>query len=104
MFALMGGYVLTSHSTAFRGGELVAVMGGCELDLRQADLAESEVVIENLALMGGIEIKVPEDWTVVCKGFPVMGGFEDTTKPRGETGKRLVVRGLALMGGVEVHN
>ena len=54
--------------------------------------------------MGGIEIKVPEDWTVVCKGFPVMGGFEDTTKPRGDTGKRLVVRGLALMGGVEVHN
>lgn len=104
MFALMAGHVLTSHSTAFRGGDMVAVMGGCELDLRQADLADGEVVIETLALMGGIEIKVPEDWTVVCKGFPVMGGFEDTTKPRGETGKRLIVRGLALMGGVEVHN
>ncbi len=104
MFALMGGHVLTSHSKAFRGGDMVAIMGGCELDLRQADLAESEAVIETVALMGGIEIKVPEDWTVVMKGFPVMGGFEDTTKPRGETGKRLIVRGLALMGGVEVHN
>lgn len=104
IFALMGGHVLTSHSTAFRGGDMVAVMGGCELDLRHADLAESEVVIETLALMGGIEIKVPEDWTVVCKGLPVMGVYADTTKPRGETGKRLVVRGLALMGGVEVHN
>ncbi|HLA77304.1 MAG TPA: DUF5668 domain-containing protein [Vicinamibacteria bacterium] len=104
MFALMGGHVLTSHSQAFRGGDMVAVMGGCELDLRQAGMFDREVVIETVALMGGIEIKVPEDWTVVMKGFPVMGGFEDTTKPRGETGKRLIVRGLALMGGVEVHN
>jgi len=105
MFALMAGHVLTNNSTAFRGGDMVAVMGGCELDLRQADMAAGEAVIDTLAFMGGIEIKVPEDWTVVCKGLPMMGGFEDTTKPpQGDTGKRLIVRGLALMGGVEVHN
>jgi hypothetical protein len=105
MFALMAGHVLTNNAKTFRGGDMVAVMGGCELDLRQADMADGEAVIDTLAFMGGIEIKVPEDWTVVCKGFPFMGGFEDTTKPpQGGADKRLIVRGLAFMGGVEVHN
>jgi hypothetical protein len=105
MFALMAGHVLTNNSPSFRGGDMVAVMGGCELDLRQADLADGEAVIDTLAFMGGIEIKVPADWTVVCKGFPLLGGFEDATKPhRGAPLKRLTERGLAVMGGVEVHN
>jgi hypothetical protein len=56
-------------------------------------------------LWGGIEIRVPEDWTVVSKVVPVMAGVEDKTRPpQGATAHRLVLRGLALMGGVEIKN
>jgi hypothetical protein len=105
LVAFMGGTERSSNSQSFRGGEMTAIMGGCELDLTRAQPAEGGAVIETLAFMGGIEIKVPEDWAVECRGVPFMGGFEDTTRPPAQdTGKRLVINGFAMMGGVEVHN
>lgn len=45
-FAVMGGYRRSINSQDFRGGELTAIMGGCELDLRQASMKESAAVID----------------------------------------------------------
>jgi predicted membrane protein len=105
IFAFMGGNEVTNHSQSFRGGDLVAVMGGCGLDLRQSAIAEHEAKLQAFALMGGIEIKVPEGWHVVCRGVPVMAGIEDATKtPSEATQKRLVIDAVAIMGGIEVHN
>ena len=57
-----------SNSQTFDGADLTAVMGGCEIDLRQASIAPgTEAVIDVFAFWGGIEIKVPEDWTVVIR-------------------------------------
>jgi predicted membrane protein len=89
----------------FRGGRAMAVMGGCEIDLRRASLAEGrEVVIDVFVMWGGIEIKVPEDWVVVNFGTAILGGFENKTRPLPGASKRLVVTGTAIMGGVEVKN
>ena len=66
----------------FRGGEMTAFMGGCELDLRQAEMAPGEdATIDVFAVMGGHEIRVPETWAVVTKAVPIMGGVEDRTRP-----------------------
>lgn len=105
MLALMSGSKRTNASPIFRGGELIAVMGGLELDLRHATPEGGEAVIDAFAFMGGIEIKVGPDWTVVLSGLPVMGGFEDKTEPPATpAGKRLVIHGVALMGGIVVSN
>jgi hypothetical protein len=105
-FAIMGGVNRSSAAQQFRGGSATAVMGGCELDLRQAAIAEGkEAVIDTFALWGGVEILVPESWTVELKGIPIMGAFEDNTRhPVGGPVQRLVVKGVAIMGGVEVKN
>ena len=104
-FALMGGTVLVNASPAFRGGDLNAVRGGCELDLRQARIEGEEAVIDTFAMWGGIDIRVPETWKVIGKVVPIMGGFEDKTRPKQtENAPRLVVRGVAIMGAVEVKN
>ncbi|HEX5758443.1 MAG TPA: DUF5668 domain-containing protein [Thermoanaerobaculia bacterium] len=105
-FALLGGTKRASASQRFRGGTATAIMGGCEIDLRDAAIAQGETaVFDTFAMWGGVEIFVPESWVVVLKGVPVMGGFEDLTRhPAGGAGQRLVVRGMALMGGVEVKN
>jgi LiaF transmembrane domain len=104
-FAVLGGVKRRSTSTAFRGGDASAVLGACELDLRQAALAPEGAVIDTFALWGGVEIKVPGDWEVEVRGTPILGGFEDLTKsgPSAAAG-RLVIKGLAIMGGVEVKN
>jgi hypothetical protein len=102
--AVLGGINRGSNSQAFRGGDLTAILGGCEIDLRQAGI-EGEAVIDVFAMWGGIEIKVPEEWSVSGRVVPILGGYEDKTRPpRGATTHRLVVRGFAIMGGIEIKN
>jgi predicted membrane protein len=109
--AVMGGVSRRSTSQAFQGADLTAVMGGCEIDLRHASIAPgTEAVIEVFAFWGGIEIKVPEDWTVVPRVFPLMGGVDDksraplTAPDKAHQEKRLVIRGIVVMGGVGIKN
>ena len=103
--AIMGGVARRSNAQAFRGADLTAVMGGCEIDLRQASMEPgTEAVIDVFALWGGIEIKVPPDWTVMTRAIPIMGGIEDKTHAPATADKRLVIRGLLLMGGAGVKN
>lgn len=103
--AVMSGIQRKTNAASFRGGELTAVMGGVELDLRQAGLNGGEAVIDVFAFWGGIELRVPENWTVVSKVIPLMGGYEDKTRPpKHDMSHRLVVRGMVIMGGVEVKN
>jgi hypothetical protein len=101
--AILGGVERRLSSQAFRGGEVTAIMGGCELDLRAASI-EGEAIVHVFALFGGISIKCPTDWNVVLEGTPIMGGFEEKTVGAPTSGKRLVIRGYAIMGGVEVRN
>jgi predicted membrane protein len=102
--AVLGGVARGNNSAAFRGGDLTAVMGGCELDLRQAAI-DGEAVIDVFALWGGIEIRVPEDWTVVSRVTPLLGGVDDKTRPPQGAGRhRLVLRGFVIMAGVEVKH
>jgi predicted membrane protein len=103
--AVLGGVERTCGSQDFHGGELTAFMGGCVVDLRKADMKVGEAVIHTFAFWGGIEIKVPEDWTVSVQGFPIMGGFEEKTQgPKGGPMKLLIIKGFAIMGGVEIRN
>jgi hypothetical protein len=82
----------------------VAVMGGIELDLREAQFSEPEVTIHAYTLMGGIEITVPEDVDVDVSGIAFMGGFDHNASGPGVPGApRVRVIGFALMGGVDVR-
>jgi len=102
--AILGGVHRNSTARAFKGGDLTAILGGCELDLRQAGI-EGEAIVDVFAIWGGIEIRVPDDWIVDSRVVPVMAGFEDKTRPaQTAASKRLIVRGFVIMAGVEVKN
>ncbi len=104
-FALLGASRRRSISQDFRGGSLFAMMGGCELDLRSASIRGGQAVLDVFAMWGGIEVKVPQDWSVALHGTPILGGFDDkTTHAAGDGSKVLVVTGTAIMGGVEIKN
>jgi hypothetical protein len=109
--AILGATKRTSSATALSGGEITAVMGGIQLDLRRATLApvngtgRREAILDVFAMWGGIEVFVPEGWVVDGRVFPLLGGFEDKTRPVPDDGApRLIVRGMAVMGGVEVKH
>ncbi len=61
------------------------------------------MTIHAYALMGGVQIIVPEDIDVDVAGIGLMGGFDHSATGPGKPGApRLKVIGLALMGGVNV--
>lgn len=100
----IGGNHIKNISQDFRGGEITAVMGGVEMDLRQASMT-GEAVLNVFAFWGGIDIKVPPDWNVVLNGIPILGGIDDkTVQPANTQEKRLIIKGYAIMGGVEIKN
>ena len=101
--AILGGVERRIGAPDFRGGEITAVMGGCALDLREASIMK-DAVLNVFTIWGGINIKVPPDWTVVWNGTALMGGFSEKTISAPNGGKRLVITGYAIMGGIEVRN
>jgi hypothetical protein len=81
-----------------------AFWGGGKLDLREARFADEEVHIRLFAVMGGIDVIVPEDMSVHVKGLGIMGGFDHRASGPGVPGSpRVVVSGFAFWGGVNVR-
>ena len=100
---VMGGSQLKVDSQDFRGGEITVVMGGVELDLRNASIA-TEATLNVFVAMGGIDIKIPADWAVIVNGIPLMAGVEDKSVPPANPSKRLTITGYLVMGGMEIKN
>lgn len=92
---------------------VIGLMGGATLDLTRAGLPEQEdVVIDVYTIMGGVDIKVPENVTVVCEWSSLMGGLEMNNRSAGAVldhrtlssgeGPRVRVRAVTVMGGVDI--
>jgi len=100
---ILGGGEYTYASQKLKGGKIAAILGGGDIDMRKADMAGEEIVLDVFAFWGGIEIKVPEHWNVVMHATPVLAGVENKTGAGGGSkNKTLIVKGSAVMGGIEV--
>ena len=102
--AFLGSVERRNRSADFRGGSASAFMGGVNFDLREADIAGERAVIHVFAMMGGLEIRIPEEWTVEVGVTSLMGGVEDKTRGTAVSTKRLVLKGTVIMGGIEIRN
>lgn len=103
-FAFMGGFSRKGSWTVPRAFTTAVLMGGGEIDLREARFEGRDVVIRCFALMGGVGIIVPPDMDVQVRGFGFMGGFGEPEAGEVSPGSpRVVVTGFAVMGGVGVE-
>lgn len=104
--AVMGGAERRGAWFPARQTNVLAFMGGVCLDFREARLDPGVTEINVLAIMGGVEIVVPEGVHVESTGIGIMGGFEHTGKgrfPIDSSVPVLRISGLAFMGGVEIR-
>jgi hypothetical protein len=101
----MSGFQRRGNWTVPARFNAVAFWGGGELDLREANFAEREVVINCIAVMGGVQITVPPGVEVDVRGVGLMGAFDqrNSTGPLEPGAPRVVVTGFAFWGGVEVQ-
>jgi hypothetical protein len=86
-------------------GSVTALMGGVDVDLRSADLANGRATMDVSLVMGGLNLFVPDDWVVEFQGSPVMGSVDDQSRhPAGEPAGRLLVEGVVLMSSIVIRN
>ncbi len=103
--AVLGSVTRTCSSAAFVGGEVSAVLGGAVIDLRAARISGGEATLEVLALMGGVELRVPDGWRIVGEVTSVLGSVDDRTRVAPAEGAPILrVQGTALLGSVEIKH
>jgi hypothetical protein len=103
---IFGGGKEQVTSQDFQGGEVSAIFGGTELDLRDAGLSEDGAVLDVTVVCGGIQLRVPRDWTVTVQVTTLIGGVDTKrSQPRPEDARgELTISGAIVCGGVEVRD
>lgn len=103
--SVLGGSSQTGRWRIERKTRAIAVLGGCDLDLRRAEVEGAEAAITCFSFMGGINITVPEGVDVELSGFSLIGGrnLELTDAPRKPGTPLIRVRAFAFLGGVNVQ-
>lgn len=81
----------------------LAYFGGIQLDLTSATAAPG-TVLHLRALLGGIDVIVPETWRVEVASRGGMSGIANLSDPDSSVGGPLVVvDAWAVLGGIEIH-
>ncbi|MEJ8801246.1 LiaF transmembrane domain-containing protein [Pontibacter sp. H249] len=104
--AVFGGVKKNIISKNFRGGEVVSIFGGTELNMSQADL-QQPAVLEATQIFGGTTLVVPAHWEVKSEAVAILGGIDDKRPimPGGyDPNKVLIIKGTSLFGGLQIKS
>lgn len=104
--SVFGGVKKTILSKNFRGGEVVNIFGGAELDFTQADIT-GRVILDITQIFGGTKIIIPSHWQVVSDIAAVFGSIDDkrirsTAAINSE--KILVLKGVSIFAGIDIRS
>jgi len=105
--ALFAGVERRITSKDFRGGEVTAIFGGGEVDMRDAEVTHPPATLNVTALFGGVDIKVPEGWRADLPVTAILGGAADERRVRvapTDGAPQLIVTGVAMFGGGSLKN
>jgi hypothetical protein len=105
MVAIMSGSQRRGRFRASDRINAIAIMGGDELDLREAELEGGELTLNVVNFMGGATIYVPDSVELEMGGFSLMGGNTEIGSDRLPRPGAPVIRLRAwnLMGGVTIY-
>lgn len=92
-------------SKNFKGGNVVNIFAGTEINLMHADMTES-AVLEVTQLFGGSTIITPAHWVIQPEMAAIFGGIEDKrfTNAMPDSSKILYIRGTSLFGGITIKS
>jgi len=103
---VFGGSHQNIYSKNFKGGDVMAIFGGADINLTQADF-QNTIVLDIVAIFGGMKIIVPPGWEIKSEITAIFGGVDDkraVNPPNSDDRKILIIKGVALFGGVDIRN
>ena len=103
---IFGGSKKIIISKNFKGGDIVNVFGGTELDLTQADM-NGQAILELTTVFGGTTLFIPSNWDIKSEAVMIFGGVEDKRKmnaPPDSPKKILVIQGTVIFGGIDIKS
>jgi hypothetical protein len=105
MVAIMGGSRRHGRFRTIGTVNSVAVMGGDEIDLREAEIEGGHLMLNMFALMGGTTVYVPDTIEVEVGGFSLMGGNVEigSQRPPRPGAPMIEIRTYNLMGGATIY-
>ena len=92
-------------SKNFKGGDVVSIFGGAEINLTQADFNGS-IAIEVVQIFGGTKLIIPPHWQIRSEMVAIFGGIEDKRPPQltYDEDKVVVLHGTTVFGGIEIKS
>jgi hypothetical protein len=84
--------------------DVFTLLGGAELDFREAVLPGNEITLRATSVLGGVEVTVPPEMRVIDNGVAILGGREITggDESVGPDSPVLRIEGICVLGGMEV--
>jgi Domain of unknown function (DUF1707)/Cell wall-active antibiotics response 4TMS YvqF len=105
MIAIMGGSHRRGRFRAASQINALAIMGGHEIDLREAEIEGGELTLTLISIMGGSNVYVPDSVEVEATGVSIMGGHneEGSARPPRPGAPVIRIRMFNLMGGANIY-
>lgn len=103
--AVFSGAKRNIWSKNFKGGEVVSIFGGADIDLSRADIS-GKITLDITVIMGGVKLAVPPNWQLKFSETCIMGGTNDGRRSHEgqDPNKTLIITGTIMMGGLEVRD
>jgi hypothetical protein len=105
LIAVFSGIERTGRWRAPQEIEAVSVLGGMDLDLREAVLPAREIHIRATCILGGVDLTVPPEMHVIDNGWALLGGREippDSPESASPDAPVLRLTGFSILGGISV--
>ena len=104
MVAIMSGSHRRGRFRAVGSINAVSIMGGDEIDLREAEIEGGELTLNLYTLMGGATIYIPDSVELDVGGFSLMGGNTEVgaDRPARQGAAVIRIRAWNLMGGATI--
>lgn len=85
----------------FYGANIVAVFGGVDLDLRDAEITH-DIKITCVSIFGGIDLRLPDNVQCKVQSLPIFGGVEDKHGISGEGMPTVYIDATSIFGGTDI--
>lgn len=103
--SIFGSVKKNIYSKNFKGGEVVSIFGGTEINLMYADFT-GVAKLEIVNVFGGTTLIVPAHWQIKSEAAAILGAIEDKRRDPAavQTDKVLMIEGFVLFGGIDIKS